>query len=431
MYFTQQDIEKRRARLTLKWDAVLNDDEAVLIYSGDPVQKPGGLDQTYPFLPHPAYYWLTGRRREGEVLCYNKNTGWTGFQKQPAKEEAVWEGVRNDLLVISPGRPLQELEGYLQTQQYSAIYELGQTGRPLAPGKTIELRTLLDQTKRVKDAAEIALIRQVAAIAERGYEKLEQVLMPGICEKELQLLFETEIVRNGAHTVPYETIVGAGSNSAILHALPTQRTIGENEFVLIDAGAAVFDYCVDITRTFGSSHSMDSRHKMLYELVLKVQLSCIGMTLPGAPWHAVHMHAAESFTTGLLELGILKGGMEELLSSEVIRLFFPHGVGHLVGLGVRDTGQEERRDNRSYYGSRLRVDLALEPGHLITVEPGLYFIPALLNDAELRNRYKNNINWQELEYWMEIGGVRIEDNILLTDGGNENLTGGINKQETI
>src|ERR1044071_6386149 len=100
MYFTTSDISARRKKLEARWNEQLANDEAVLVYSGEPVQKPGGLDQTYPFLPHPAYFWLTGRRRESEVVLYNKNTGWVEFQKEIGADEAVWEGDRHDLLEI-------------------------------------------------------------------------------------------------------------------------------------------------------------------------------------------------------------------------------------------------------------------------------------------------------------------------------------------
>lgn len=428
MYFTKADINARRTRLAAQWNNVLKDDEAVLVYSGHPVQKPGGLDQTYPFLPHPSYFWLTGRRREEEVILYNKHTGWMEFQKTWTREQSVWEGEKKDLLVQEPGEDLQRLERYLETQHFSRVYQLGQVpGNPPAEGNTLTLRTLLDQTRRVKDAAEVTLIRHIADIAAYGYRELAQMIRPGISEMDVRLAFEMQTFRHGGHTVPYDTIVGSGSNASILHALPTAKTIGDNEFVLVDAGVSVYDYCVDITRTFPSSATMDTRHKALYELVLSVQQDCIAKTVAGAFWHDIHSYAAREFTRGLLQLGILKGDLSGLIEKEVIASFFPHGLGHLVGLHVRDTGQEENLSPRIYFGSRLRVDLQLEPGHLITVEPGLYFIKALLEDPEFIKKHREDINWNELEHWKNIGGVRIEDNILVTASGNENLTEAVPK----
>ncbi|GAB4091304.1 aminopeptidase P N-terminal domain-containing protein [Flaviaesturariibacter terrae] len=430
MYFTTNDIAARRARLAKKWNAILQPDEAVLVHSGDPVPKPGGLDQTYPFLPHPSYYWLTGRRREGEVLLYGPGTGWIEFQTPFTREQAVWEGDKHDLLVSDPGQDISRLSNYLGTQKFKSIYELGQTPSYKPEGTAFALNTALDQTRRVKDAAEVALVRQLAGFAAEGYKAIEAALRPGISERELQVVYESAIARAGAQGLPYDSIVGSGRNASILHALPTQKIIGEGELVLVDAGAELVDYCVDITRTYASS-AATSRQKDLYALVLRVQEACIDLCRPGNWWRDVHGTAAKMFTEGLKDLGILKGDLSTLLEKEVIALFFPHGLGHLVGLRVRDTGQAENLAPKSYFGARLRVDIQLEAGHLITVEPGLYFIKALLDDAANRTKFRDEVAWDELAHWQEIGGIRIEDNILITDTAPDNLTAAVPKQSAL
>lgn len=429
--FTTTDIQLRKQRLANAWQSILSNDEVVLIHSGTPIQKPGGLDQNYPFLPHPAYFWITGRRREGEVILFNKNTGWIEFQKAYTRDQLVWEGNMHDLLVDDKGADLNTLDEYLKKSNFSHQYHLGQSGQPVGQGKAFDLRTALDQTRRKKDAAEIKFIKHLADIAGYGYTAIRKALRPGISEKEVQVVYESEIFRRGAQTVPYDTIVGAGTNSAILHALPTQRIINENELVLVDAGVDVYDYCVDITRTYGSSANMSSQHKAIYQLVYAVQRECIAITKAGNYWRDVHSKAATLFTEGLLNLGILKGNLSDLIEQQVISLFFPHGLGHLVGIRVRDTGHEENINPKTYFGARLRVDIQLEDGHLITVEPGVYFIKALLEAADTRDRYNDFIDWSELSKWMHIGGVRIEDNILVTKDGNENLTQVVEKMAEI
>ncbi|HEU4472455.1 MAG TPA: aminopeptidase P family protein [Flavisolibacter sp.] len=421
MYFNLGDIQARREKLAVKWNEQLSGGEAVLVYSGEPVQKPGGLDQHYPFLPHPAYFWLTGRRRESEVVLYSKDHGWISFQKDIPAEEAVWEGERTDLLVIEEGKPRSGLEKFLSDNRFSGVYKLGQSLLPVE-GKAFELRTSLDRVRRKKDEAEVRLLRQLAGIAGKGYRKIEAALHPGTTERALQVAYEGEILLHGAHGLPYDTIVGSGANSAILHALPTHRIIREGEYVLVDAGADIYDYCVDITRVFPSSTNMSARHKDLYQLVLRAHAECIAMSKPGVMWRNVHLHAARVMTEGLLQLGILKGSLDSLIEKEVISAFFPHGLGHLVGLRVRDTGHEENLHPKTYAGARLRVDIELEEHHFITVEPGCYFIGALLDSAAVRNKYKDDISWDETAKWKEIGGVRIEDNILITKEGNDNLT---------
>lgn len=423
--FTISDIQQRRAKVAQAWDAILNSNEAILVYSGEPISKPGGLDQTYAFIPHPAYYWLTGRRRESEVLLYSKELGWIEFQLEINPEEMIWEGERSDLLVSQAGRNISELTSFLESHKFEYRYELGQA--VFVNGKAFELRKALDRERRKKDASEVKLISRLADIANFGYQKIAEAIRPGITEREIQIIYETEIYRQGSHTTPYDSIVGAGTNSAILHALPTNRVVAENEFVLVDAGADIYDYCVDITRTYFSSGSMSGRHKDLYELVLKAYTECAAMCMVGVQWRDVHSKAAHVITEGLMQLGILRGRFEELIEKEVVSLFFPHGVGHLVGLRVRDAGQEENIYPKTYFGARLRIDLALEEDNLVTVEPGCYFIASILNNVKVQDKFKSEVNWSEVEKWKNIGGVRIEDNFLVKQGSAINLTNVVKK----
>jgi Xaa-Pro dipeptidase len=423
--FTISDIQQRRAKVAQAWDAILNSNEAILVYSGEPISKPGGLDQTYTFIPHPAYYWLTGRRRESEVVLYAKDLGWIEFQLEINPEEMIWEGERTDLLVSQAGRNISELTSFLESHKFENRYELGQA--VFVNGKAFELRKALDRERRKKDASEVKLISRLADIANFGYQKIADAIRPGITEREIQIIYETEIYRHGSHTTPYDSIVGAGTNSAILHALPTNRVVAENEFVLVDAGADIYDYCVDITRTYFSSGSMSGRHKDLYELVLKAYTECAAMCMVGVQWRDVHSKAAHVITEGLMQLGILRGTFDELIEKEVVSLFFPHGVGHLVGLRVRDAGQEENIHPKTYFGARLRIDLALEEDNLVTVEPGCYFIASILNNVKVQDKFKSEVNWSEVEKWKNIGGVRIEDNFLVKQGSAINLTNVVKK----
>jgi len=420
MYFHASDIDARRERLAARWNELLSSDEAVLVHCGEPMQKPGGLDQNYPFLPHPAYFWLTGRRREGEAVLYSPSLGWVEFQRGIGPDEAVWEGPRQDLLVDRPGRSAGDLNAFTDGQKFSALYHLGQHAAP-AEGKTFELRTALDRTRRAKDEAEVRLIRELADIARHGYERIAETVRPGITEQDLRMAFENEIIRRGATGVPYESIVGSGPNSAILHFPPTLKVMQEGELVLVDAGAERFDYCVDITRMF-STTAPSQQQRDLYHLVLRAHGECMDRCQAGTEWRDVHLHAARVITEGLQQLNILKGDIDGLMEQEASSVFFPHGVGHQVGLRVRDTGHAENLDPKKYNGARLRVDLPLEENFLVTVEPGCYFIPALLDDPAIRERFAGVVDFDEAEKWKPIGGVRIEDNILVKQNGYVNLT---------
>ncbi|MCW5870616.1 MAG: M24 family metallopeptidase [Candidatus Eremiobacteraeota bacterium] len=143
----------------------------------------------------------------------------------------------------------------------------------------------------------------------------------------------------------------------------------------------------------------------------------------------LHVNTARELAEGLRTWGILRCSAEEAVESEAIALFFPHGLGHMLGLGVRDASglAPGRQEVRTFAGARLRMDLALQADYLVTVEPGLYFIPALLNDPEKRSQHQARIHWDQLEPWMELGGMRIEDNVLVTPQGPRNLTAAIPK----
>lgn len=431
MYFTSSDIKKRRTRVEHQWNNILDNNEVVLIHSGKLIQKPGGLDQCYPFIPHPTYFWLTGRRRDQEVLLYNKNIGWVEFQLQYTKQQLVWDGEAQDLLVAEPGKNIDDLKEFLLKENFELTYHLGQYEDTVQIEKHKHLKTALDQIRRIKDEAEINLIKEISRIAALGYGALKNALGPGITERELQIIYEGELYKNGAHKVPYETLIGSGKNASVLHAIPGKKVLSKNELVLVDAGADIYDYCVDVSRTYVTTKPTDSKRNNLYTLVLNVQKACIAACKPGIYWHEIHRLAAHKLTEGLLHLGILKSNYDALIEHELIGLFFPHGIGHLVGLKVRDTGHEENQHPKNYFGANLRVDVKLEQGMILTVEPGLYFIKPLIENALLEKNLHEFINIQELNNWMDIGGIRIEDNILITENGNENLTVNIEKSETL
>ena len=247
-------------------------------------------------------------------------------------------------------------------------------------------------------------------------------------ERQIQIEFEAEAQRNGAHKMPYGSIVGAGTNAAILHFEPSERIVQQNDLILIDAGSDIHDYCVDITRVFPASGKFTEQQQKIYNIVLKAQETGIEMCRPGVEWHDVHRAAAEVITDGLIEIGILVGNTKELIESGATALFFPHGIGHMVGQRVRDVGGSQfGRTPRTCCGVRVRVDLPLEVGFNMTVEPGLYFIDAIIHDPEVRQKHAQTVNWKLVDEWKHVGGVRIEDNILVTENGPRNLTAQIPK----
>jgi Xaa-Pro aminopeptidase len=215
----------------------------------------------------------------------------------------------------------------------------------------------------------------------------------------------------------------------VLHFMPTARRLAAGEAVLIDAGAQVGRYVSDITRTYCCGEP-DGFFRDLYAMVLGVEERAIAGCRPGMEWRDLHLTAALELAAGLVELGLLRGRAEELLERDAHALFFPHGLGHMVGLGVRDAGGflPGRRPSRRPGLALLRTDLPLEPGYVMTIEPGIYFIPALLQDPERRSRYRDAVNWGRVDQLLAFGGIRIEDNVHVREGTPEVLTAAVPKR---
>lgn len=417
--FSKNAIHERRRRAAAELDPVLSPSDVLLIFAGEPIPKPGGLDQTYEFLPHPDYYWLTGSRRSHGVLWYSKNEGWVDFVKPVSKDELLWEGNP----VVPEGRNLAELDSWLGEIQPVFLGQPSAKVQEEYKGEyDPQVQEALNRARRVKDSEEITLIRALAGAAEKGYAELRKFIRPGVTEREIQIAFETEVLKAGAEKFPYTTIVGSGVNSATLHALPTLRKVQPGELVLVDAGADLADYCVDITRVFAADGSFSPRQQEIYDIVLRAQEAGIALCTPGTPWKSVHEAAARVIADGLRQLGILMGDVDGLLESGAVANFFPHGVGHMVGLRVRDVGGDVTKAPGTAAGVRLRFNLPLEAGFVVTVEPGLYFVPAILGDAERREKFRLQVNWEEAEKWRSFGGVRIEDDVLVTTAGPDVLT---------
>lgn len=399
------------------------EEEIVTIEAGVPIGLPGGADQCYPYITHPDYRWLTECQREGGILAFDPKSGWIHFEPAVTDMERVWGGGPAPI-----GRPLEELDPWLVERQDRVRVRLGANATP-TDETSRRIQAQLLNSRRPKDEGEIDLIRRAVDATRAAHAAAVAAIRPGATEREVQIELETAAVRAGASSMGYATIVGTGTNSAIFHATPGPTKIGENEFVLIDAGAQVDGYTADVTRTYPSSGKFTADQQWIYDAVLRALLRATDACRVGAEWSEIHLTAARSLAESLVEAGVLHGSAEAAVESEAIALFFPHGVGHLVGLGVRDASGPAlgRKGDRRFAGINLRMDLPLGEGYLTTVEPGLYFIPALLQSPERRARFGDQVNWSEAERYLGLGGVRLEDNILVTTNGPVNLTESIPK----
>jgi Xaa-Pro aminopeptidase len=422
--FNDTTLKQRQANLA----AAFGDGEAiVLVGAGEPLAKPGGWDQTYPFRPHPEYYWLTGLNRPGGVLAYSPQDGWTHFVVPVSDSERLWtaDGPTPE------GRDIAELTGWLDTHSQHPVVCLGVPfpGVSSDPVQTPAYQMHCNAVRRRKDAAEIALVRRAAEATAAGYAHIQSLLCPGITERLVQIELETAMFRAGADGVGYETIVGFGPRAAVLHGQPSDALARPDDVVLIDAGGEIGFYTADVTRTYSAGGRFTPEQHAIYDIVLAAELAGIDGCRIGVEWHDVHRTAAAVIATGLRDLGILKCSVDEALDAAAVWMFFPHGIGHTVGLGVRDVGGHapDRPAGRQCCGATPRIDLPLEAGHLVTVEPGIYFVPAILDSAQYRNQYRDAVDWELLERWRPVGGVRIEDNVLVTAKGPDVLTASIAK----
>lgn len=415
-----------RARCARLASALSLGDAVLLVAAGEPVPLPENSDQTYPFRAHSDYYYLTGLDCPHGVVAYDpRDQTWISFVATVTEAERIWEGRAQP-----PGEPLSAFAPWLARRAGRPIAMLGAvlSGVSADPVLTAKIREQFTHARRPKDAAELAVLRRSAAATAAGYAKLRSLLRPGVSERELQIELEAEFFRHGAARTGYGTIVGLGGNSAVLHFSPGERRARPGDFVLVDAGGEIDRYVTDVTRTYvvGAPAAFQ---RDLYQVVLAAEQNTIARCRPGAEWRDLHLAAATELVAGLVSMGVMRGRPESLVAQEAHTLFFPHGLGHMVGLGVRDAGgllPGRTKDPRPSLRT-LRMDLPLAEGYVITVEPGLYFIPALLNDPARRERFHACVNWPLVEQHLDLGGVRIEDNIVITAGAPENLTAAIPK----
>jgi len=411
-------LDRRRRAAAERWNL---DGAVVLVGAGTPIPVPGRGDRTYPFRSHSEYLYLTDRERPGGVLAFDPEVGWVDFVAPVTRDELLWSGAQDS----EDGVPVPELRSWLEKRPGRRVARLGAPVADVSSDAGLEsqLRYALNHVRRQKDEVELSRMREAERATRAGFAAIQPLLVPGKTEREVQIELEAEFFRNGADNVAYDTIVAGGPNSAVLHFPPTGRPFGDGELVLIDAGAEFRGYASDVTRTYPVSGRFTPEQTELHTLVRQAGLAAIRCCTAGTEFRDIHRTAALVIAEGLVELGLLRGEPESLVERGAQSLFFPHGVGHMVGLGVRDAGEVlEGREQDEAEFPRLRIDLPLLPGHVVTIEPGIYFVPALLHDAELRERHRAAVDWERAERMLEFGGIRIEDDVLVGEDGFEVLT---------
>lgn len=270
------------------------------------------------------------------------------------------------------------------------------------PLSILDTGPIVHEMRLHKSPAEIAWMRRAIDIAAEAHVEAMRAAAPGVGEHEIEALLEYVFRRRGADGWAYPSIVAGGENATILHYTSNDRVLRPGDLLLVDAGDDLGGYCADITRTFPVDRDPGPRRRAIYDLVLDAQLAAIAHVRPGVTFESVHDRAVEVLTEGLCRLGLLSGDPQALVADGAFRPFYMHRTSHWLGMDVHDVGAY-RRDG----GSRV-----LEPGMVLTVEPGLYVSPTSPDAPE---------EWRGI-------GVRIEDDVLVTAGGHEVLSAAVPKR---
>lgn len=426
MKIAQDEYARRRAALLQQLPQ-----KSVALVSASHL-KTRNRDAEYAFRQDSDFYYLTGfnepdallllipGRAEGEfvLFCPPRDPQmeiWTGYRAGPegcvrnfgadqafALEELeqqmprLLDGVHRLYYALGSDEALDtRVRGWLN--QVRAQSRQGAQ----APEELVLLDNLLHEQRLFKSAAELDMMRRAAEISAEAHCRAMRLSRPGLYEYQLEAEITGYCMQQGARFQAYSPIVGGGANGCILHYIDNSAELKDGDLVLIDAGCELDNYASDITRTFPVNGRFSPQQRALYQLVLDTQLACIEAMQPGVPWNRIHDLSVELLTEGLIELGLLQGERDALIEAGAYRRFYMHRIGHWLGMDVHDVGQYK-------LGGEWRP---LEPGMVMTIEPGLYVAP---DDDSVAPE------------WRGIG-IRIEDDVLVTEQGPDVLTAAVPK----
>ena len=410
----KEEFGERRTRVLTQ----MQPNSALLLFSE--IEKRRNNDCTYPFRQDSYFWYLTGFNEPNAALLLLKT--------EQAEKAIIFLRPRDPLLEMWNGRRLgvERAPQHLNVNEaYSieefaivlpkilknltALYyvpEIPTWGDKLVTESAVNFNEILDwrpmlsEMRLIKSPNEIRLMQQAGQITALGHIKAMQTTRPNRFEYEIESDILHEFNRHCARFPSYNSIVAGGNNACILHYTENDRPLNDGDLVLIDAGCEFAMYAGDITRTFPVNGKFSQPQREIYELVLKAQKRAIELLVPGNSIKQANDEVIRIKTQGLVDLGILKGDVDTLIEQQAYRQFYMHGLGHWLGLDVHDVG--------SYGQDKQRI---LEIGMVITVEPGIY----ISEDADVPEQYKGI-------------GVRIEDNLLMTEYGNKILTAAAPKE---
>lgn len=408
----------RRARLA----AAMGDGVAVVPTAPERVRN---RDSLYPYRYDSYFYYLTGFTEPEAVLVLVGGAAPRSilFCREKDPEREIWDGRRfgpegaREAFEFDEAHAISALDAQmpgLLADQVSLCVHMGEDpvwdARVLgwinevrsrarsgvaAPQNLRDVRALIDQMRLFKDAYEIACMRKAASLSAEAHRRAMQSVRPGAREFEIEAELLYVFRRGGAQAPAYTSIVAGGENACVLHYVENDQPLNAGDLLLIDAGCEFNGYASDITRTFPIDGRFSGAQKAVYEWVLEAQRAAIEASRPGARWNDPHDAAVKVLVRGLIDLGLCHGSVDGVIESGGYRRFYMHRTGHWLGLDVHDAGDYKRN-------AEWRV---LQPGMTFTVEPGCYIRPA--QDVPT-------------EFWNI--GVRIEDDVLVTQDGIEILS---------
>jgi Xaa-Pro aminopeptidase len=405
----------------------------------------------YPFRAESHFLYFAGAALEGAALLVDGERTAL-YVDPPHPEDALWFGPRPSLEELSTRlavevRPLEDLEppadtAILPPQDAETAFWLADTlerdveagGGERVEGRDALLADAVISVRLRHDAAAVAQLRQAAEVTAAAHHDGRIASRPGSREAAVRAAMEAAIVARGM-SLAYGSIVTV--HGEVLHANTTPNELRRGDLLLADVGAESPEgWAGDVTRVWPVSGRFSTTQRALYDVVLAAQLAAIAAVRPGARYLDVHREAGRVIARGLVEVGILRGDPEELYERGAAALFFPHGIGHLLGLDVHD--MEDLGDRAGYAPGRrrqpapgdryLRLDRDLEPGMCVTIEPGYYRIASVLEDRDQLGALSGCIDFAALHSFSDVRGIRIEDDVLVTETGAEVLTAAIPKR---
>lgn len=424
---------ERRARLLAQMQA-MGGGVAVIPTSSEAMRN-GDADYAYRHDSH--FYYLSGFAEPEAVLVLIAGAQPTCvlFCRDKDVEREIWDGYRHGPggaketfgfdAAYSYARLDEEMAGILsdapalfygigrapglevQVQSWLAAVRAKERSGVRAPAQFHDLHPLIDEMRLFKDEAEVALMRRAAEISSGAHARAMRMSRPGVREYEIEAELLHEFRRHGSPAPAYNSIVAAGANACVLHYPAGSSEARDGDLILIDAGCEYGSYASDITRTYPVNGKFSAAQKTLYEIVLAAQAAAIAAVRPGMRFIDPHNAALEVLVQGMLDTGLLDKAkyacVAEAIASNDYRRFYMHRTSHWLGMDVHDVGDYYEADEKTEAGARAwRV---LQPGMVLTVEPGLYVRPA----EDVPQQYWNI-------------GIRIEDDVLVTAGGCEVLT---------